>query len=50
MERYHGTLKERRKVMRGMKSTGTSIIDGLSCLLDRETLFDVLRPDFCADL
>jgi len=28
MERYHGTFKERNKVMRGMKKTNTVILDG----------------------
>ena len=28
MERYHGTLKERTKVMRALKNTGTSVLDG----------------------
>ena len=28
MERYHGTFKERNKVMRGMKKTDTVILDG----------------------
>lgn len=28
MERYHGTFKERNKVMRGLKKTDSSIIDG----------------------
>jgi len=28
MERYHGTLKERTKVMRALKNTDTSVLDG----------------------
>jgi hypothetical protein len=28
MERYHGTLKERTKVMRALKTTDTSVLDG----------------------
>jgi len=28
MERYHGTFKERNKVMHGMKKTDTVILDG----------------------
>jgi transposase InsO family protein len=28
MERYHGTFKERNKVMRGLKTTDTATLDG----------------------
>ena len=28
MERYHGTFKERNKVMRGLKKTDTATLDG----------------------
>jgi transposase InsO family protein len=28
MERYHGTFKERNKVMRGLKITDTATLDG----------------------
>ena len=28
MERYHGTFKERNKVMRGMKDADSAVLDG----------------------
>jgi len=28
MERYHGTFKERNKVMRGMKGADSAVLDG----------------------
>ena len=28
MERYHGTFKERNKVMRGVKTTDSAVFDG----------------------
>jgi transposase-like protein len=36
MERYHGTFKERNKVMRNLKNTDTPILDGESTT----TIFD----------
>jgi hypothetical protein len=43
MERYHGTFKERSKVMRAIKKTDSDFIEGL------RIYYDYLRPHTALD-